>query len=62
MALWASGMTFQWVWYEVEKELVGGDGEGNLAGTLRVQIQTPTFVKGCDTSCGGTCNPNFCEC
>jgi hypothetical protein len=29
---------------------------------LQLQIETPSFVKGCDTSCGGDCDPNICTC
>ena len=56
---WSQNITFQFIWYDVNKTV---DGVSNHAGQLRVQIQTPTFVKGCDTSCGGDCDPNICAC
>lgn len=57
--LWSQDTTFQWIWYDVTKTV---DGVSNYAGQFRVQIQTPSFVKGCDTSCGGDCDPNICTC
>lgn len=45
---WSQGSTFQWGWYSVNKTV---DGVSNYAGQFTIQIQTPTFVKGCDTSC-----------
>lgn len=59
VALWSQNTTFQWIWYDVNKTI---DGASNYAGQFRLQIQTPTFVKGCDTSCGGDCDPNICTC
>ncbi|KAL1880068.1 hypothetical protein Daus18300_001431 [Diaporthe australafricana] len=56
---WAEGLTFQWAWYSIDKTV---DGVDNHAGEFAIQVQTPTFVKGCDTSCGGHCNPNICAC
>ncbi|KAJ0107463.1 hypothetical protein J7T55_007652 [Diaporthe amygdali] len=56
---WSQGSTFQWAWYSIDKTI---DGVSNHAGEFTIQIQTPTFVKLCDTSCGGTCNPNICTC
>lgn len=57
--LWTQGTTFQWIWYSVYKIV---DGTSNYAGQLRMQIETPSFVKGCDTTCGGDCDPNICTC
>lgn len=57
--VWSKGVNFQWVWYNINKTV---DGVSNYAGQFQVQIQTPTFVKGCDTSCGGDCDPNICTC
>lgn len=56
---WSQGLTFQWGWYDIDKTV---DGVSNHAGQLTIQIQTPTFVKLCDTTCGGHCNPNICTC
>ncbi|CEJ94644.1 hypothetical protein VHEMI10163 [[Torrubiella] hemipterigena] len=56
---WAAD-TFQFKTYNVSKSTNGRPPKH--AGALTVQIQTPTFVKGCDTSCGGDCNPNKCQC
>lgn len=57
--LWIQNTTFQWTWYDVYKRV---EGVSKLASQLGIQIQTPYFVKGCDTSCGGHCNPNECPC
>ncbi|CAN8100654.1 unnamed protein product [Discula destructiva] len=57
--LWSEGTTFQWIWYSIDKT---AHGVSNYAGQFQIQIQTPTFVKGCDTSCGGDCDPNICTC
>ena len=57
--LWSQNITFQWIWYDVNKIV---DRVSNYAGQFQIQIQTPSFVKGCDTSCGGHCNPNICTC
>ncbi|KAJ4386703.1 hypothetical protein N0V93_009601 [Gnomoniopsis smithogilvyi] len=57
--VWSEGTNFQWVWYDINKTV---DGVSNYAGEFRIQIQTPSFVKGCDTSCGGDCDPNICTC
>ena len=57
--LWSQNTTFQWIWYDVNKVV---DGVSNYAGQFQIQIQTPSFVKGCDTSCGGDCDPNICTC
>lgn len=56
---WSQGLTFQWGWYDIDKIV---DGVSNHAGQFTIQIQTPTFVKLCDTTCGGHCNPNICTC
>lgn len=57
--VWAGGTNFQFVWYDINKTV---NGVSNYAGEFRIQIQTPSFVKGCDTSCGGDCDPNICTC
>ena len=57
--VWASTTTFQFIWYDITKTV---DGVSNHAGQIRIQIQTPSFVKECDTSCGGDCNPHKCTC
>lgn len=51
--------TFQWKWYNINKVV---DGISSHAGVLNFHISVPTFIKGCDTSCGATCNPNRCNC
>ncbi|CEJ82722.1 hypothetical protein VHEMI02771 [[Torrubiella] hemipterigena] len=56
---WAED-TFQWKSYNVSK--ITDDAEPKHAGVFTFHISTPSFVKGCDTTCGGTCNPNNCKC
>jgi hypothetical protein len=56
---WAQGSSFQFGYYSINKTV---DGVSSYAGEFTIQIQTPTFVKLCDTSCGGHCNPNICTC
>jgi hypothetical protein len=57
--LWSQNITFQFIWYDVNKII---DGASNYAGQFQIQIETPSFVQGCDTSCGGICDPNICSC
>ncbi|KAG8157092.1 hypothetical protein KVR01_013082 [Diaporthe batatas] len=57
--VWGHNNTFQWATYQISKTI---DGSSNHAGQLQINIQTPTFVKGCGTACGGGCDPNICDC
>lgn len=57
--VWSQNTTFQWATYQISKTV---DGSTNHAGQLQINVETPTFVKGCGTTCGGACDPNICAC
>lgn len=57
--VWSQNTTFQLIWYDVNKTV---HGISNYAGQFEIHVSTPSFVKGCDTSCGGDCQPTCTTC